>query len=309
MTSRIDYSKWDKIDVSSSDEEEENVPMPRVTKLETPGTVTRSADGTISLYPSSSSASATPDTPHIDAVTASDTAQKRTQIEFVKAMEKSRSQNLTKNGGEFRDPKTNYVIRWAQDRNEIIISISFDPSTISPRNIQVEVIDALPFSERYSAVGGKRGDGRSIKGSLVVSAALTGTEGGKDKKNKSSVTLLSGELPHFIHLPEDEDEVEWEIDTCEHCGIASEKCGKETKLIRITLRKAVPMQGLSVWWSQPLLHCPEIDVTEIKDRSRDAEKQEAIKSSWDEAHRLFMEKIKSREKQVIDIDNNEDSSS
>jgi len=294
MTSRpIDYSKWDNIELSdddsSSEEVEEHI-SPRVTKLETPGTVTRSSDGTISVQPSSQIINESPIPPAKNFASLP-------KIEFVKEG-LSKRETLVRNGGEFRQDGI-LIAFWSQDRNEVILSVTFDPSVFSPRNIKVQIVGVLPFSERYSAVGWTSSDKQA--GSLIVTAAVS------NNNSSEAETLISGELPHFVHLSEGEDEVEWEIEDCENFGIMKSDYGK-SKILRITLRKAVPMSGLSVWWSQPLMHFPTIDISKIQDRGTNAEKQEAVKRSWDEAHRLFKEKISSREKEAIDIDSGQDDS-
>ena len=291
MTSRpIDYSKWDNIELSdddddsSSEEVEDHNITPRVTKLETPGTITRSSDGTISVVH--------PPPQNLQRIESTSTIPPATslpKIEFVKEG-LSKREMIVRNGGEFCQDGTLLAL-WSQDRNEVIVSVPLDPTVISPRTIQVQIVGILPFSERYSAVGWTSSNKEA--GSLLVTATV---------RNESKTVLLSGELPHFVHLSEGEDEVEWEVEDCENFGITKSEYGSQSKLLRITLRKAVPMSGLSVWWSQPLMHFPKIDITKLQDRGiNNAEKQEAIQKSWDEAHRLFKEKISSREKEVIDI--------
>lgn len=316
MTSGIDYSKWDKFDASSSEEEEEKI-LPRVTKLDSPGTVTRSADGTITLNPR------TDDDAILDAkknihskndmaespsssLTSHNTRTKK--IEFVKEKKVLKRETLVRNGGQFRDQTLSF---WSQDRNEVILSVTFNPQKISPRNIKVKVVGILPFSERYSAVGWNTSDDKATPGSLTVfTTSDTSTRphpfGNSLGTQQAANTLITGVLPHFVHLSEGEEEVEWEVDDCENFGIKKSDFGEDTKLIRITLRKAVPTTGISVWWSQPLLHWPKLDVSQIKDRGENSKKQDEIKKSWDEAHRLFKEKISSRERNVVNIDSGQE---
>ena len=166
-------------------------------------------------------------------------------------------------------------------------SIAFDGAKIASRDIQVEVSGALNYKDRFAAVGGNRPIDRendSSKGEIIIRA--------------SSYILFKGQLAYSIYLPENEEEVDWEIDASD----------SSKKLVKITLLKALPMQGLTIWWSKPFLTYPEIDVVrDIKDRDKkktsgqSVKDHEQMKSVWDEAHRMFKEKVKNREKEVIDI--------
>lgn len=335
MTSGVDYSKWDKFDVSSSSGDEEEKILPRVTKLERPCTVTRSCDGTISMRheddglddqvdmkenDNGSEMNVSNDTSSLSRDVKSQPTGTRRSIEFVKARAVSKRESLVRNGGKFHDRTLSF---WSQDRNEVVLSVTFNPHKISPRNIRVAVVGILPYSERYSAVGwhttinNEEDDKVTNGGSLTVvtTTSVTASSPTTPSQSISSHSLgrkqegnivITGILPHIVHLPDDEDEVEWEISDCDTFGIDKAEYGECTKMIRITLRKAVPTSGITVWWSQPLLHWPTIDVSEIKDRGMNSKKQEEIKKSWDEAHRLFQQKISSKEKHVVNIDDIQD---
>mmetsp|Transcript_6163 Transcript_6163/g.8919 ORF Transcript_6163/g.8919 Transcript_6163/m.8919 type:complete len:297 (-) Transcript_6163:529-1419(-) len=296
MSGGIDYSKWDNVECDSSDDEEV-YSHPHVTCLDEPSTVTRSTDGTLSVSASSNKQSTAASNP-VTLSTVQTPSLSKSKDTNKKSSEESpnKSRVLTKNGGEFVDSTTKSHIRWSQNRDEVIISIAYDPNSIThARDFNVKLTGALPFEDRHSAVGD-----HASKGSLLVSVKRAASEDGGKAKNENVRTLLNGELPHFVHLDEDgEEAVEWEIDSCEYHGITIAESGKETKLIRITLRKAVPMQGVSIWWSQPLLHCPTIDVNDIEDRRNDTGGMQDMKSNWDEAHRMFLERVKSRKKTEV----------
>jgi len=291
MTSKsrgIDYSKWDNIDVSSSEDENDDNDdnnMPRVTTLSGPSTITRSADGTISAVDANA--------PTATSTDARITNNKSTSCSSSSSRDVS---YLTKNGGHFIDAETKSYIFWSQERTEVNISVAFDPTNIKSKDISVKTEGELPFSQCLSAVGGDA----TSKGSLLVQAKVA--------SSGSTVTLFSGNFPHFIHLPEGEEAIDWEIDTCEYYHdvldllSSAAGCAGQTKLIRITLLKAVPMAGVSLWWSHPLLHCPKTDVNAIGGRKGD--RQDEIKASWDEAHRMFREKMankKGRGPREIDV--------
>mmetsp|Transcript_6808 Transcript_6808/g.9975 ORF Transcript_6808/g.9975 Transcript_6808/m.9975 type:complete len:288 (+) Transcript_6808:71-934(+) len=280
----IDYSKWDNIDVSSSEDDNDDNDdnnMPRVTTLSGPSTITRSADGTISA---------------VDAPTATSADARITDNNSKSYSSSMGVSYLTKNGGHFIDAETKSYIFWSQERTEVNISVAFDPTNIQSKDISVKTEGVLPFSQCLSAVGGDA----TSKGSLLVQAKVV--------SSGRTVTLFSGNFPHFIHLPEGEESIDWEIESCEYFhGMfdllsSAAGCAGQTKLVRITLLKAVPMAGVSLWWSHPLLHCPKTDVNAIGGRKGD--RQDEIKAAWDEAHRMFREKMankKGRGPHEIDV--------
>merc|ERR1712137_339313 len=78
------------------------------------------------------------------------------------------------------------------------------------------------------------------------------------------------------------------------------------RVLRLTVKKAVMPGGLSVviWWSRVLKGDPAIDVGQISDRKKGA--SESFAKAWNEAHLQFKEKVKSREKVVIDAADSQD---
>jgi len=278
--SGIDYSKWDKMDFSD-DESASSDNAPRVTRLNEPSRVTYSSDGVNVESSTHATVSHTTQTKVATKTSISSAEEGNIRIGL-----------MTKNGASFVDPDTKYESFWSQDRSEVVLCILYDQSSIDSCDIRVHVTGAVNYEGRHSAVGGFDGsqntDGvEGSKGKVVVSAV------GRDSP------ILEGHLAYPTHLSEGEDEVDWEIDVTD----------PSKKIIRITLLKAVPMQGLTVWWSRPLLHFPEIDVVSgIEDRdmpsssksSKNKNQQEQWKDSWDEAHRMFRDKVKQREKESID---------
>ena len=65
------------------------------------------------------------------------------------------------------------------------------------------------------------------------------------------------------------------------------------KCIQITLRKAVPMYGMYLWWDQPLLHSPKIDISSLSDRHRNrlrrphSSSKPSFSTVWEQAHQQF----------------------
>jgi hypothetical protein len=73
------------------------------------------------------------------------------------------------------------------------------------------------------------------------------------------------------------------------------EAGKETneKYLRVTWQKAVPMQGMTIWWKRPLLDVHEVDV--IPGRSSTTQQEQGSSSSfqdtWNQAHEQFKAKL------------------
>lgn len=273
--SSIDYSKWDKMDYGdSSDEESAGPGRPRVTRLDGPARVTRDADGMITIGSNSAAPLAVASRPPIaegssitNAAAVTTSSDASSNPDSAAEQESALKDKLTTNGGRFVDEQTKSRIFWCQDRQEVIVSIEFDADKIKSRNIHVEATGLIPYGERNAAVAGSDGDG--AYGQLKVTAKMDSGE---------TVNLLEGGLTHKAHLAEDEDDIEWEI---------SSECDR--KFVRVTLRKAVPMAGVVVWWDQILQHSPKIDVCSIRGR---AKQSASVENAWEEAHRMFKEKVK-----------------
>lgn len=127
-----------------------------------------------------------------------------------------------------------------------------------------------------------------------------------------------------LHIDDDDNN-----DYDEHA--ASEEKGKEqqqqaattvTKFVTIVLPKAVPMIGMTFWWDRLFVGYPTIDMnTIVRSERKDADDKddgtnsqtkagevgkenggEAFRKAWESAHAAFQEKMKTRERQSIDID-------
>jgi len=304
----IDYSKWEKMDYGASSDEEEGssaelsaggeeepagAGRPRITRLDGPSRVTRDADGMITIdstQPQTSQTASPGSTNLVTGATASKSAETSSQKqapqpELIKSSQIHLNKRLTKNGGQFTDEATQSQIFWSQDRQEVTVNIEFDPCHIKSKDIHVVASGMVPYGERNAAVGG----GGETHGKLKVMAIVDG--------ENTAMTLLEGELPHKIHLAEDEEEVEWEILTED-----------DRKFVVVTLRKAAPMAGVVIWWDCILQHCPKIDFSSIEGRSKESSGSSGagMESAWEEAHRLFKEKVKTGALHKHEIDIAED---
>ena len=260
--SRIDYSKWDKMDFSDDDESSSSSfddATPRITRLDEPSRLTVSPKGaTLEHAPKTEKRA-----PKVEMSTVHQSGNRFD----------NRMKLMVKNGASHVDPVSKNKVWWSQDRGEVIIRISYNQS-IASRDIKVKILGGLNYEDRYASCMPEG------KPKLMVSAV------GKD------VPILEGDLEYNVYFPEGEDTLDWEIDVTD----------PSRKLIQITLLKAVPMQGLTVWWSRPLAHFPAIDVvSDIEGRQKHENKHEEWKKSWDTAHKLFKEKMKEgRQKHTVE---------
>eukprot|EP00927_Polykrikos_kofoidii_P076717 TRINITY_DN73757_c0_g1_i1.p1 TRINITY_DN73757_c0_g1~~TRINITY_DN73757_c0_g1_i1.p1 ORF type:complete len:361 (-),score=81.76 TRINITY_DN73757_c0_g1_i1:67-1080(-) len=107
----------------------------------------------------------------------------------------------------------------------------------------------------------------------------------------NGVSVLAGEWEFKVAPEEDPD---WELTD------AGGSDGR--RAVRLTVRKGAMPGGLSVvvWWKRLLKGDPCIDVSAIPGRKKEA--SESFAKAWGEAHTLFREKVKQREKIVIEKD-------
>ena len=325
----VDYSKWDKMDFSdSSDNEEEDSKVPRVTALDSGSSVKFGGDGNVEISKSSStsqprqslSSTTSADIPVVSSSVSGDTIDISNMNNINSNLKDNMQQDtnkiqqlktqLTLNGGEHycivntsKEKELKLPINWSQDRYTVTIRIGFPPLIFPSKSIRVHVKGALKYTDRFSAVGSgsmggyKAGNDDPSFGSIEVTSL--------DDKGEETM-LLYGNLPRPIHLNEGEDEIDFEIEDNHHLGNNSSEC---TKLVSITFPKAVPMVGLVLWWDCPLIGFPQIDVSNMQgrqsskgDNMQQNDKKEAWKKAWDEAHVMFKEKVKTRVKQEINVD-------
>jgi hypothetical protein len=250
----IDYSKWDELDVSSSDDEDEDngdermgMTTPRVTRLNAPTKVTFGGpSSSIEVLPGQIQQDDPKATPTPAAATATG---KHNKIAF-----------WTDRGGQATVGDGQRHLYWSQDRYSVSLRLKLQAEE---KVASVAVEGILPYGDRCSAVG-------SSKAKLVCTL-------------KNGSILLEGELPHPVHLgAEDDEAVDWSVE--------EEDSGR---FLAIVLNKAVPMQGLSLWWRRPLMDVPEIDLVHARggsQHSSDGGVSKEFLEAWEQAHKLFREK-------------------
>jgi len=345
----VDYSKWNRMEFSDSDSDDlhndkDDDDGPRVTSLNQPGRVTIGTDGSIQIGQSSSGASSTmqqqkqtdddlcssSDLPVVsgrfsgDAVDISSLPNVKVDGDEIQHHQRL-EQLLTRNGGRHattintNQKQLHLPIYWSQDRYSVTLRLGFPTTQFPSRTIRVNVVGALKYEDRHAAVGSgsmmtdyiakRNNDDNPSYGSVTIVSVSSDSQ---------ETVLFHGLLPRPIHLNQDEDEVEFEIENANITNVVhtrEESCCD--RFVSITMPKAVPMHGLVLWWDSPIVGFPKIDVSSIQDRhvsnasvgseakssgkssSSNVGKKEAFQKAWDEAHDMFREKMKKKEKQII----------
>lgn len=278
----IDYSKWDHLDEYSGDDDSdgsnENVdgcPLinPRITRLDGPSRVTFGGKHVKKplVEPSSvSSRTSGPKSPSQSDVPAA--------VENV--TKKRPPSSWTERGGCVTkttvDGKKRRMLYWSQDRYSVALRLEL--ISVDEKVQVVNVSGILPYCDRFSATG-------STRPHLCCQVFTNKTNDGKN--HKVSSMLLEGELPHPVHLAEGDDDVDWSV----------VRDGSNRRFMMITFYKAVPMQGIFVWWRRPLMEFPEIDIEQVKDQTSGTASRSFLKT-WEEAHKIFQEE-KNKKKHTI----------
>jgi hypothetical protein len=141
----------------------------------------------------------------------------------------------------------------------------------------------LRWSERQTAVG-------SNKGSLEIKVSLP---------DRRFDLLLQHRLAHSVFLGEEDDDPAVELITPDWEITGP---GGGTRYLKVTLGKAVPMAGVSVWWSRLFENgscdCEgedlDVEMMEGRGNNKKGEKAATMKQAWDEAHKMFVEKMKEK---------------
>lgn len=325
----IDYSKWDHLDEYDDDDDgDESVdggPTPQVTRLDGPSTVTFGGGGTTSIAPSSvsigpSSPSAVPPAHEGEKKLFSSQTTTTNRTLGVKQSigdgdndEGNRLQSIppehleqyheswTERGGLVTVPATEELspsspddnstsrnrrrLYWSQDRYSIYFRLELHPfETIQ----SVEVVGVTQYIDRFSATGSTKPRlvcrGTTTRGMDTDDDVVTTNQ--NKQQQSPTVLLLEGDLPHPVHLAEDDDDIDWSI-------VRADSTTTTGRYLFITLYKAVPMQGVFIWWRRPLMNLPEllqVDGTTSSSSLTNNNQNETFLKAWDEAHRMFRDK-------------------
>jgi hypothetical protein len=341
---RIDYSKWDNLDEYSDDDSDDDNDgdvgngddgrsssssmTPRVTRLDGPSKVTfggSSASSTtttplINIEPTSSSLSSSCRSSSDDNISTATTKLSLTPNNDENILRSS----WTERGGLVESESTTIIdgnpqkrkLYWSQDRYSVTLRLELllhghnnnngEEEEKQEKIQSVDVNGILPFSDRFCATGSTR-PVLQCQGSITNANNNNKVIGINNSKNNSIgpnnlVLLLEGELPHPVYIAEDDDDVDWSV----------VKDNSSRRFLMITLYKAVPMQGLFVWWRRHMMKFPELDLQQVKDdpattpaasssaagsTTAPAASQDFLKS-WEEAHKIFREE-KLKKKKII----------
>lgn len=263
----IDYSKWDNLECSDSEEEEPSS-APRVTRLDEPSRVT--FGGTVSDE-------GTARVEAVNVVAVPETTEKQQNnktsedrpIAFQPSSPKGDLQSWTERGGSLTT-KDGRKLFWSQDRYSVHLRLQLrDNETID----RVIVDGILPYSNRHCAMG-------TIKSKLSIQAKKK-IINGCSSDNVGSLLLLEGDLPHPVHWSQDDDpgagSLDWTIERSHSC--------ESERFASLVLHKGVPMQGVFVWWKRPLTL---FDETTLEEDCSSSPKD--FLRTWEEAHKQFREK-------------------
>ncbi|VEU34540.1 unnamed protein product [Pseudo-nitzschia multistriata] len=263
-----DYSKWDRLEVSSSDgdsgsEDDAHPAAPRVTRLEAPSRITFGGGSpTIAASPPAPGPRASPAAAPL-APREAPAPEGTGAAGAPPGGNASAPSAWTERGGlVFVDAAAHghraRNLYWSQDRYSVVLRLELEGAE---KVGSVTVGGILPYRDRCAAAGTAR---------PVLSAG-----------SRDGTVLLEGELPHPVHLDEDEEVVDWSVEAA-----PSEATGR---YLCVALRKAVPMQGLSVWWRRPLTEFPEADLGAIRGAELSKGGSDEFLRAWEEAHKVFRE--------------------
>ena len=355
--SRIDYSKWDNLDEYSDDDDDDNdgdignsddgMTQPRVTRLDGPSKVTfgggsSSSSSTatttslINIEPTSSSLSSSSCRNSNDDKFSTAT----TKLSSTPNNDENSSSSWTERGGLVESESTTIVVDgnpqkrklyWSQDRYSVTLRLELhlhghtnnnygeeDEEEEKREKIQsVDVNGILPFSDRHCATGSTRPVLRcqgiitnANNNNINKTKVIGGNKNNNNIDPNNLVLLLEGELPHPVYIAEDDDDddVDWSV----------VQDNSSRRFLMITLYKAVPMQGIFVWWRRPLMHFPELDLQQVKDDPTTTTTPVASSSasaagsiiepaaaspdflkSWEEAHKIFREGKMKKNKTIV----------
>lgn len=336
IMSGIDYSKWDHLECSSSDDDDDDRPSNnvRVTRLEQPSTIVLGGGGGGQQDPTILPTATTTSTP----TTNSENGRKEGMraIEFVGGnngtsssaaaatsgriipdswtaqgaavdlppMMTTATTTMTKDNADEDSsfppsgPSKLLVLSklyWSQDRYCTVLRFPLPPKQQKESSSSVSymccVTNILSYLDRHNAIFTSE---RPLQHLSITRSATTKTTTGTEIKNS---VAFEGDLVYPVHLAEDDDQVDWTIENC----LNDEQQQQQQRVMVITLYKATPMHGVTVWWKRPLEQCPEVDLATVRGqppgKKETPEQQQSFQKVWKEAHAAFQEKITAKKRE------------
>jgi hypothetical protein len=301
----VDYSKWDNLDVD--DEEEDQPRRPRVTRLDGPSTITIGPNPA-EVKPAKAEPAVAPahrrsgldysrwDALEVDeddgddeededdcADMESEALDSGEQARLREVLAAQQAENaatkgaaaastpsvpveskvsafealhmkLTRNGAA----RDRYL--WRQTEAEVEISV-FLPARMGARNLQPVLRDSDPLAGTTQA--------------LVIRSTVS-----------SASPLFEASLAYPVTQPEELEDLQWEVTDFEPPELGGRR------VLRVTLQKQMP-PGVIVWWERAMGDESKVDTTAFPDRKR-AGKATEQQTAWQEAQRLFRQKVEER---------------
>ena len=329
----IDYSKWDKFQDSSDDDDDEvideertSLAAPRVTRLDQPSRITTQADGSMliqqqqqqpvkAVKESSGSSSPTLQKQQEDRQTQSPPAawtDKGGSNMLSVSFPTTTADDGATSTAAATTATTTVPIYWTQDRYSVTIRIgTFTATTTAiaaaaaaadkkPR-YHVQVTNMLSFADRHVATAQHQQQQQP-----VLTIQPKSANNNNNHKNRTPPPWSIQEtLPHPVHRAEDDEDedddddsqkgntIDWNLETW---GSKDSNDNNNMKYLTITLYKAVPMQGLTLWWNRPFLSCPETDISSWRKEATGGNST-SFEQAWKEAHATFKDKMKSQKEE------------
>lgn len=236
----VDYSKWDKLEISSDEEEEEST-GPSVFRVGEGESVTLPGRNVTINGPKKEEpkAKATPTVPAVEA-----SASGIAGAFWAKA---------TRNGLRTEE------YAWSQTPSEVVLRL-FVPATATSKQVKLSV-DA---------------------------------DSGNFRAHLADKLLLDKILYSEIQQLDEDIGVDWELIDCPD---------DEQRLLTCTLTKKPSTIGSTLWWRSAFKGDPQVDPTKLADRSaKDIERAQKFLENFNEATRMFKEKMASRPDNRVEID-------
>ena len=115
----------------------------------------------------------------------------------------------------------------------------------------------------------------------------------------TGVNFFEGVLRYKFEINEQElCPIQWELVTLASQPSSNSSDRRDQRVLEIVFKKVSPIPGSIIWWKMVFIGDPEIDVTTIAGRGKVSTE---VSSAWDEAHKLFREKIATRELVSVDL--------
>eukprot|EP01048_Picozoa_sp_COSAG05_P019841 COSAG05_NODE_3217_length_2230_cov_1.925387_1_plen_465_part_00 len=256
-----DYSKWDSLEVSESEEEEDPDAMDGEYDDEELEAVERAKEWTKRQETTAAEASAEALREYKKAEVASASAASAAPAEV------GGGHAAVKNGGHTK----RYL--WSQEPDEVVVAVAVPPGTRASA-VVVELVDASPAPR--------------------LAVGLRDDVGG-------TTWLVNEALSHKVAVTDDSSDVDWEVrdlPTEYQDGwnvYAGGRChtGADAgvwRAVTVTLKKEAPA-GVVIWWKAVMKGDPEIDTSKIAGRRNNS----AAQSAWQDAHAEFLKKVANRQ--------------